>query len=317
MAIKFDNKAPEWDNVGAEPDAELKKGGFLAGYKPPAAYFNWFFNRTYECVKELQEKLVSSLKSLAFKDKVGDDDITAVAANKVTQDSKHRMITDAERSTWNGKADTSGGDVSEMTVKTLETITTEFPVPVAGESTKTFLGKAKKFFEDTKNWMTGVCLIGQIVNNCVTNNAKLPLSAAQGKVLMDLYTVLNTNLNEGNLSFDYDNGLYYELEVGADTVRKKLGSNVFKVGSFLSDNGNQTINIAQYYDQYNTLTANDILIVYTGLRVQPVRGDNVIRFTTVGKTYNPITGILTISGMGVFIRDFLGININYDLYIIA
>lgn len=192
MAIKFDNKAPEWDNLGAEPDAELKKGGFLAGYKPPAAYFNWFFNRTYECVKELQEKLVSNLKSLAFKDKVGDDDITAVAANKVTQDSKHRMITDAERSTWNGKADASGGDVSEMTVKTLETITTEFPVPVAGECTKTFLGKVKKFFEDTKNWMTGVCLIGQIVNNCVTNNAKLPLSAAQGKVLMDLYTVLNT-----------------------------------------------------------------------------------------------------------------------------
>lgn len=89
----------------------------------------------------------------------------------------------------------SGGDVSEMTVKTLETTTTEFPVPVAGESTKTFLGKVKKFFEDTKNWMTGVCLIGQIVNNCVTNNAKLPLSAAQGKVLMDLYTVLNTNLS--------------------------------------------------------------------------------------------------------------------------
>lgn len=194
MAIKFDNKAPEWDNVGAEPDAELKKGGFLAGYKPPAAYFNWFFNRTYECVKELQEKLVSSLKSLAFKDKVVDDDITDVAASKVTQDSEHRMITDAERSTWNGKADTSGGDVSEMTVKTLETITTEFPVPVAGESTKTFLGKVKKFFEDTKNWMTGVCLIGQIVNNCVTDNAKLPLSAAQGKVLMDLYTVLNTKI---------------------------------------------------------------------------------------------------------------------------
>lgn len=204
MAIKFDNKAPEWDNVGAEPDAELKKGGFLAGYKPPAAYFNWFFNRTYECVKELQEKLVSSLKSLAFKDKVGDDDITAVAANKVTQDSKHRMITDAERSTWNGKADASGGDVSEMTVKTLGTITTAFPVPVAGESTKTFLGKVKKFFEDTKNWMTGVCLIGQIVNNCVTNNAKLPLSAAQGKVLMDLYTVLNTNLTGLNARFHFD-----------------------------------------------------------------------------------------------------------------
>ena len=91
------------------------------------------------------------------------------------------------------KAESSGGDISGMTVKTLDDITTEFPVPVAGESTKTFLGKVKKFFSDTKNWMTGVCLIGQIVNNCVTNNAKLPLSAAQGKVLMDLYNVLNTN----------------------------------------------------------------------------------------------------------------------------
>ena len=86
------------------------------------------------------------------------------------------------------------GDISETTINTLDEPATDvqFPVPVAGESTKTFLGKVKKFFEDTKNWMTGVCLIGQIVNNCVTNNAKLPLSAAQGKVLMDLYTVLNT-----------------------------------------------------------------------------------------------------------------------------
>ena len=94
------------------------------------------------------------------------------------------------------KAEYSGGDISEMTVKTLDTITTEFPVPVAGESQKSFLGKVKKFFEDTKNWMTGVCLIGQIVNNCVTNNAKLPLSAAQGKVLMDLYTVLNNDFEK-------------------------------------------------------------------------------------------------------------------------
>ena len=34
--------------------------------------------------------------------------------------------------------------------------------------------------------------VGSIVNNCVTDNPELPLSAAQGKVLMDLYTVLNT-----------------------------------------------------------------------------------------------------------------------------
>lgn len=93
------------------------------------------------------------------------------------------------------KSDSAGGDISEMTIKTLDSITTDFPIPEAGEKPREFLGKVKKFFVDTKNWMTGVCLIGSIVNNCVTDNARLPLSAAQGKVLMDLYTVLNTNLS--------------------------------------------------------------------------------------------------------------------------
>ena len=88
------------------------------------------------------------------------------------------------------KSDSAGGDISEMPIKTLDSITTDFPIPEAGEKPREFLGKVKKFFVDTKNWMTGVCLIGSIVNNCVTDNARLPLSAAQGKVLMDLYTVL-------------------------------------------------------------------------------------------------------------------------------
>lgn len=35
---------------------------------------------------------------------------------------------------------------------------------------------------------------GAIVNNCVTNNANLPLSAAQGKVLMDMVTQLNSDI---------------------------------------------------------------------------------------------------------------------------
>lgn len=94
------------------------------------------------------------------------------------------------------KSDSAGGDISEMTIKTLDSITTDFPIPEAGEKPREFLGKVKKFFVDTKNWMTGVCLIGSIVNNCVTDNARLPLSAAQGKVLMDLYTVLNTKITD-------------------------------------------------------------------------------------------------------------------------
>ena len=84
------------------------------------------------------------------------------------------------------KADASGGDVSETVITTVEASQAEYPVPAAGDSAKAVLGKVQKFFADIRNWMTGVCLLGQIVNNCVTDNAKLPLSAAQGKVLMDL-----------------------------------------------------------------------------------------------------------------------------------
>ena len=104
-------------------------------------------------------------------------------------------ILDAE---LNKKADSTGGDISNMTIKALEEPAgTQFPVPEAGETSKSFLGKIRKFMNDFKSWNTGVCMIGQIVNNCVTNNDKLPLSAAQGKVLMDLYSVLNTNLPQG------------------------------------------------------------------------------------------------------------------------
>ena len=86
------------------------------------------------------------------------------------------------------------GDISEMIVKTLDDITNEFPIPKNGEKSRTFMGKVRKFFEDFNAFKTGIMTLGQLVNNCVTDNPKLPLSAAQGKVLMDLYTVLNTNL---------------------------------------------------------------------------------------------------------------------------
>lgn len=44
----------------------------------------------------------------------------------------------------------SGGDISETVIETLEHIDTKYPVPSAGESTKVFMGKVKKYIEDTK-----------------------------------------------------------------------------------------------------------------------------------------------------------------------
>lgn len=51
---KINNNAPVWNAAGAEPTTELKNSGFTAGYKPPAAYFNWFFNKTSLAIQELQ-----------------------------------------------------------------------------------------------------------------------------------------------------------------------------------------------------------------------------------------------------------------------
>lgn len=43
---------------------------------------------------------------------------------------------------------------------------------------------------------------GQIVNNCVTDNTGLPLSAAQGKALKDLIDTTNNNLSKAIISSD-------------------------------------------------------------------------------------------------------------------
>ena len=91
------------------------------------------------------------------------------------------------------KVSANGGDVSDTIIQSAAAVEDEYPIPVAGDTPKTLLGKTKKFFESIKNWMTGVCLLGHIVNNCVTDNPNLPLSAAQGKALMDAVNVLNTN----------------------------------------------------------------------------------------------------------------------------
>ena len=95
------------------------------------------------------------------------------------------------------KVAADGGDVSDTVIKTEgEAGDEDYPVPAAGDTPKTFLAKTKKFISNFKDWMTGVCMLGAIVNNCVTDNPSLPLSAAQGKALMDLYTQLYSDIND-------------------------------------------------------------------------------------------------------------------------
>lgn len=53
-----------------------------------------------------------------------------------------------------------------------------------------------QFFRNLKSGLQFVLHVGSIVNNCVTDNPNLPLSAAQGKALQDQLATLNSNFTE-------------------------------------------------------------------------------------------------------------------------
>lgn len=88
-------------------------------------------------------------------------------------------------------------DLADEALKNLDTPTFEdytgsTAVPSATDAIDQIKSKGKlgALLSNIKAAFKGACLIGHIVNNCVTDNAGLPLSAAQGKVLKDLYTQL-------------------------------------------------------------------------------------------------------------------------------
>ncbi|MDR1773038.1 MAG: hypothetical protein LBS02_20760 [Hungatella sp.] len=131
------------------------------------------------------QKWFSEMKNIAF----------SGLASDAAQDAGHRFVTDTEKNSWNAKVSASGGDISGTKIGSLENITAEFPVPAEGETPKVFLGKVKKFIQDFNDFKTGVITVGKLVNNGQTMAAGYALDARYGKTLYDLYTQLNTDLN--------------------------------------------------------------------------------------------------------------------------
>lgn len=96
----------------------------------------------------------------------------------------------------NGNWDMADEALKSLDTPTFEDYTGSTPVPAANTAIDGIKSKTKlsALMSNIKAAFKGACLIGHIVNNCVTNNPNLPLSAAQGKVLMDLYTRLNGDI---------------------------------------------------------------------------------------------------------------------------
>lgn len=101
-------------------------------------------------------------------------------------------------------------DVQNRNWDKAETALTEFDDSGSVDEIKSFPDFLKKFVTGNKlavtmrNLKAGMQFVlhaGQIVNNCVTDNAGLPLSAAQGKVLKDLYTQLYSDIDKKEFPF--------------------------------------------------------------------------------------------------------------------
>lgn len=91
--MDFENKAPKWDATGAEPSADLQKNGFMAGYKPPAAYFNYLFNAYTKCVNELQALLKAHEENTENIHDVTAEQVGALSSKGGTLDGNLKVVT--------------------------------------------------------------------------------------------------------------------------------------------------------------------------------------------------------------------------------
>ena len=124
-----------------------------------------------------------------------------------------------QNNNWD-KADTALKNLDTPTFEDYSGSTTAPDAATAINNIKS-KGKLSTILSNMKAAFKGACLIGQIVNNCVTNNAKLPLSAAQGKELMDLYTQLNSDLARKHITPTFKTGYSAEGNRGYITISGK------------------------------------------------------------------------------------------------
>ena len=134
----------------------------------------------------------------------------------------------------NNNWDKADAALKDLDTPTFEDYSGSTTVPDAASAINSIRSKGKlsAILSNMKAAFKGACLIGQIVNNCVTNNAKLPLSAAQGKALMDLYTQLNSDLAASSVKCVDGAGM-----AGSDLYADKFGKIICIRGYVKPTNG--------------------------------------------------------------------------------
>ncbi|SYX86016.1 pyocin knob domain-containing protein [Paenibacillus alvei] len=101
--MTFEKELPQWKEKGVKPPQSKIDEGWKVQDKPPAAWLNWQMNKTYEALKEVQEKAAE--KTIVSKEVTDiktymDQKIEAIGTH-VNDATKH--ITAAERNVWSAK----------------------------------------------------------------------------------------------------------------------------------------------------------------------------------------------------------------------
>ncbi|EJW19115.1 pyocin knob domain-containing protein [Paenibacillus alvei] len=106
--MAFEKELPQWKEKGVKPPQSKLDEGWKVQDKPPAAWLNWQMNKTYEALKEVQEKAAEKTEvASAIEDtKKYTDQKVGELGTHAGDATKH--ITAAERNAWNAKETPEG-----------------------------------------------------------------------------------------------------------------------------------------------------------------------------------------------------------------
>lgn len=121
----------------------------------------------------------------------------------------------------------------------------------SGETHRTIFGKLRKFLSDL-----GAAAYIAIANNCTTTAAGFALDARQGKVLMDKSNQISSDLANGQIEFNLQDGKGVYRQKGADTwIPFKARPTLLGKYSTVS-----TLDLSNV-SGYETLTVDDFLCI--------------------------------------------------------
>ncbi|OBY78425.1 hypothetical protein BBG47_16715 [Paenibacillus sp. KS1] len=111
--MAFEKDLPQWKEKGVKPPQSKLDEGWKVQDKPPAAWLNWQMNKTYEALKEVQEKAAEKTEvasAIENSKKYTDQKVSGIDLTKITPDSigavKKTEFDNLKRESISRKSDT-------------------------------------------------------------------------------------------------------------------------------------------------------------------------------------------------------------------